>query len=95
MTDIHTCSYQCDRPECIRAQRDELLARAEAAEARVRELEADAAKWRNYVNYRSDAEPSHVCRKCGHRYTPEAGESEDCPNCGHDGTAMQASREGR
>ena len=23
MTD-HTCSYYCDRPECIRAQRDEL-----------------------------------------------------------------------
>ena len=21
---IHTCSYYCDRPECIRAQRDEL-----------------------------------------------------------------------
>ena len=22
--DIHTCSYYCDRPECIKAQRDEL-----------------------------------------------------------------------
>jgi hypothetical protein len=21
---IHTCSYYCDRPECIKAQRDEL-----------------------------------------------------------------------
>lgn len=24
MTDIHSCSYHCDRPECIKAQRDEL-----------------------------------------------------------------------
>ena len=24
MTDIHSCSYYCDRPECIKAQRDEL-----------------------------------------------------------------------
>ena len=23
MTDIHSCSYYCDRPECIKAQRDE------------------------------------------------------------------------
>lgn len=25
---IHTCSYSCERPECIRAQRDELAAAA-------------------------------------------------------------------
>lgn len=24
MTDIHTCSYYCTRPECVLAQRDEL-----------------------------------------------------------------------
>jgi len=24
MTDIHSCSYYCERPECIKAQRDEL-----------------------------------------------------------------------
>ena len=24
MTDIHSCSYYCDRPQCIKAQRDEL-----------------------------------------------------------------------
>ena len=23
-SDIHSCSYYCDRPECIKAQRDEL-----------------------------------------------------------------------
>lgn len=27
MTDIHSCSYFCDRPECIKAQRDELRER--------------------------------------------------------------------
>ena len=24
MSDLHTCSYYCNRPECIKAQRDEL-----------------------------------------------------------------------
>ena len=35
MTDdtIHTCSYSCERPGCIRAQRDELVARLEALTA--------------------------------------------------------------
>ena len=42
MADIHTCSYECDRPACIKAQRDELRERAETAEARVRELEDQA-----------------------------------------------------
>ena len=27
MRDIHSCSYHCDRPECIKAQRDELRER--------------------------------------------------------------------
>jgi hypothetical protein len=27
MTEIHSCSYYCDRPECIKAQRDELRER--------------------------------------------------------------------
>ena len=29
----HTCSYYCERPECTRAQRDELRERLESAEA--------------------------------------------------------------
>jgi hypothetical protein len=29
---IHTCSYYCERPECIRAQRDELRQKIEHAE---------------------------------------------------------------
>jgi hypothetical protein len=37
MTDdtIHTCSYSCERPGCIRAQRDELVAKVEALWAEV------------------------------------------------------------
>lgn len=31
--DIHTCSYHCNRPECIKAQRDELRDSLAAAEA--------------------------------------------------------------
>jgi hypothetical protein len=27
--ELHTCSYECDRPECVRAQRDELRDRVE------------------------------------------------------------------
>lgn len=30
MADIHSCSYYCARPECIKAQRDELRDRLEA-----------------------------------------------------------------
>ena len=29
---IHTCSYFCDRPECVRAQRDELRQKLEQTE---------------------------------------------------------------
>jgi hypothetical protein len=31
-TDIHSCSYYCDRPECVKAQRDELRDRLESIE---------------------------------------------------------------
>ena len=30
MSDLHTCSYYCNRPECIKAQRDELRAKYSA-----------------------------------------------------------------
>jgi hypothetical protein len=42
MTDdtIHTCSYSCERPECIRAQRDELAARLTAAMSQPAEAQA-------------------------------------------------------
>lgn len=34
--DLHTCSYHCERPECIRVQRDELRDRLERLEAQRR-----------------------------------------------------------
>lgn len=37
--DIHTCSYECQRPACIKAQRDELREGMKAALARIEELE--------------------------------------------------------
>lgn len=40
MTDtLHTCSYYCDRPECIRAQRDELRLKQELRDTTVDILE--------------------------------------------------------
>ena len=30
--DMHSCSYYCDRPECIKRQRDELRERMERVE---------------------------------------------------------------
>jgi len=40
---IHTCSYSCERPGCIRAQRDELVAKVEALRAEVERLRTDGA----------------------------------------------------
>ena len=34
MTDIHSCSYYCDRPACIKAQRDELRESVEKLQGR-------------------------------------------------------------
>lgn len=42
----HTCSYYCDRPECIKAQRGELRGKLEAAEAQLADIEKDAARYR-------------------------------------------------
>ena len=38
---IHTCSYQCDQPECIRAQRDDLAAQAERDAAEIVRLRGE------------------------------------------------------
>ena len=35
MTEIHSCSYYCDRPECIKRQRDELRDSLEQIEGRI------------------------------------------------------------
>jgi chromosome segregation ATPase len=38
--DIHSCSYYCDRPECIKAQRDELRQRVADLEKQTEEINA-------------------------------------------------------
>ena len=43
MTDIHSCSYYCDRPACVKAQRDELR------EALVLRQRADAPTSADYA----------------------------------------------
>jgi hypothetical protein len=51
----HTCSYYCERPECVRAQRDELRqkleqliqAEREAVAKLVEELDRDNDQHRN------------------------------------------------
>ena len=40
--DIHSCSYYCDRPECIKRQRDELREQVE-------KLNAERDAWRKLV----------------------------------------------
>lgn len=44
-TDIHSCGYFCDRPECIKAQRDELR-------ERVAELEPVGWQWITTAQFR-------------------------------------------
>ena len=44
---IHTCSYQCDQPECIRAQRDDLAAQAERDAAEIVRLRGEVEGMRH------------------------------------------------
>jgi len=47
---IHTCSYSCERPECIRAQRDELAARLTAETSNARgDVEYEYEVWQGDV----------------------------------------------
>lgn len=46
-TDVHTCSYYCERPECVRLQRAELRDRMESALAA---LQAENERLREEVD---------------------------------------------
>jgi len=54
---IHTCSYSCERPGCIRAQRDELAARLEALTAAQQSTEVEQANGH-----------AHICSKLAEQY---------------------------
>jgi hypothetical protein len=47
--DIHSCSYYCERPACIKAQRDELRARVAELE---RQYEPIAWQWLDSMQIR-------------------------------------------
>jgi hypothetical protein len=51
MTDIHSCSYYCERPECIKAQRDELRDKLE-------QPEQEPVAW--HVNFGNEDEPKWI-----------------------------------
>jgi hypothetical protein len=59
MTDIHSCSYYCDRPECIKAQRDELRDRLAQPEKI-----ACTHEWIDDTR----TKPAWRCTKCGEEY---------------------------
>ena len=43
----HTCSYYCERPECIRAQRDELRSEADLDVDEENEFMQKVEEWAN------------------------------------------------
>jgi hypothetical protein len=59
---IHTCSYSCERPECIRAQRDELVSRLEALTAAQQQQGQPAAADGAYPTPRNRAEAVALAR---------------------------------
>ncbi len=48
MNDIHTCSYSCERPACIKVQRDELAARILTQPAAAQEAVAWQRRYKNH-----------------------------------------------
>lgn len=69
-SEIHSCSYNCDRPACIKAQRDELRDRLAAQPAEpdeIEQLRADLISCRGTVK----TELNHYERLAGvHGKTP-------------------------
>jgi hypothetical protein len=49
MSDIHSCSYYCDRPACIKAQRDELRDRFQVMQAQAEVVAVQQRKSRGEV----------------------------------------------
>ncbi len=60
---IHTCSYYCNRPECVRAQRDELRQKLEQAVAAEREACAKVCEGYNTRQFYND-EDMEVANEC-------------------------------
>jgi hypothetical protein len=68
MSDIHSCSYYCDRPACIKAQRDDLRDRFQVMQAQA-EIDAKAQRIAALQHSGEPVVPEEIYgRICG--YTP-------------------------
>lgn len=45
MSDVHSCSYHCDRPACVKVQRDALRDKCTRLRAEVDKQAEDAGLW--------------------------------------------------
>jgi hypothetical protein len=61
MTDTHTCSYYCERPECIKAQRDDLLNRNMIQQVHIENLGILLRDWQQWAEWFAGV--------CGRPYT--------------------------
>lgn len=71
-TDIHTCSYHCDRPECVKVQRDELREAIAKKDAEIAALtgawptKAQALKYRAALRACVEALEAATSQTIGH-----------------------------
>ena len=51
---VHSCSFYCDNPPCIKAQRDEMRAEMEAMQAKLARVRDIAETWQQLSFYQHD-----------------------------------------
>ena len=66
-TDIHSCGYYCDKPACIKAQRDELREKMfseQAVKTYEQEPQETIAKW---IKANTEHRQWYICPKCSYQ----------------------------
>ena len=66
-TDIHSCGYYCDRPLCIKAQRDELREKMfseQAVKTYEQEPQETISKW---IKANTEHRQWYICPKCSYQ----------------------------
>ena len=64
-TDIHSCGYYCDKPACIKAQRDELRNKLFSDQAvKTYEPQETIAKW---IKANTEHRQWYICPKCNYQ----------------------------
>jgi hypothetical protein len=64
-TDIHSCGYYCDKPACIKAQRDELRNKLFSDQAvKTYEPQETIAKW---IKANTEHRQWYICPKCSYQ----------------------------